>query len=385
MSLLSRAFLITSLTVALSACASGESSSAPVDPPDELGAFAVGHSSFTAIDPARGNRELPVDVWYSVEHADAEGLPRTQYPLAGAVALESEVAVEAAPVSERPNQTLLVFSHGYGAINTQSVELMEALASHGFVVVSPTHTGNAQGSSDDSFDEAAANRVPDVSFLIDEMFARSKTPEDTFFGRLNEQQAGVLGHSFGGMTSVGMAAGWAGAEADPRVRAIAPISAVIDGDLQSDSRPSPNAGFTSEQLGGISVPVLLVGGTEDRNVPIGNNQIAFDETVNAPKVYKVDVVGANHTHFANVCAIGDRLLELGFEQEVWPALGATELLAPYEATCSADVFPIEEATRLQSLYIVAFFKLQLLNERGYDQYLSAEFAETESAIELSIR
>jgi predicted dienelactone hydrolase len=75
-------------------------------------------------------------------------------------------------VSARSAQTLLVFSHGYQGINIQSFELMEALASHGFIVISPEHTGNAQASPTDTFDEAASNRAPDVSYLIDRMFAR---------------------------------------------------------------------------------------------------------------------------------------------------------------------------------------------------------------------
>jgi predicted dienelactone hydrolase len=373
------------LAVALSACATSDPSSPPLDRPDQLGAFAVGHSSFTAMDEARGDRELPVDVWYPVEHGDAEGSPPTRYPLADPIALESEAAVEGARVSPLPNQTLLVFSHGYGGISTQSIDLMETLASHGFVVISPEHTGNAQGSSDDSFDEAAANRVPDVSFLIDTMFARSRDPQDDFFGRLTEQQVGVLGHSFGGMTAIGMAAGWAGAAPDPRVTAIAPISAVIDAELQSDIRSGPNAGFTAEQLAEVAVPVMLIGGTEDINVPIGNNQLAFEQLLNAPKVYKVDVIGATHTHFANVCDIGNLLLDLGIEQDAWPLLGAEGLLEPYRTTCSPEVFPIEEATRLEILYVVSFFKRQLLNEVEYEQYLTPEYADTEAAIDLSVR
>jgi len=130
---------------------------------------------------------------------------------------------------------------------------------------------------------------------------------------------------------------------------------------------------------------MLIGGTEDVNVPIGNNAIAFEELINAPVVYKVDVIGANHTHFANVCSIGNLLLDLGFSQEAWPALGAEDLLEPYEATCSPDVFPIEEATRLQNLYVVAFFKRHLMNQVGYEQYLTTDFAATEPAIDLSVR
>ena len=352
--------------------------------PDELGPFAVGHTSFTAEDPARADRELLIDAWYPVDPADAAGAEGTAYPLAPLIDLESEVAVEGAPVS--PGRwTLVVFSPGYRGIHTQSIELMEALASHGFVVASPEHAGNAQASPDDTFDVAAANRVPDVSFVIDTIFGRATDPPDLFFEHISHGDVGVVGHSFGGMTAIGMAAGWAGADPDPRVAAIAPISAVIDGELQEDDRPSNNAGFSEEQLGSVAVPVILIGGTEDVNVPIENNDLAFEQMTDAPVVYQVDIEGANHTHFANVCAFGDLLIEIGIPQESWPALGAEALLEPYEATCGEDAFPIDEAIRLLNLYVVAFFRHHLSDDATYGEYLTEASAADEPAVSFSTR
>ena len=382
--------LLLSLAIAISACDGGDSEEPlptstpiPVDAPDALGPFDVGHASFTPVDASRDDRSLLVDIWYPVDAGDAEGSPSTVYPLAAGIGLDSEVAVDDAPVSARQNQTLLVFSHGYGGINTQSVELMEALASHGFIVVSPEHTGNAQASLTDDFDVAAANRVPDVSFLIDTMLTRSGDPEDDFFERLDENRVGVLGHSFGGSTAVGVAAGWAGAAPDPRVAAIAPISGGIEADPE---RESPNSGFDAEQLASIGVPVMLVGGTEDTSVPIENNQAAFDQMTGAPKVYKVDVIGATHTHFANICSIGNMLIDdLGIGQDAWPDIGAEALLEPYAEACSPEAFPIEEAHRLQNLYIVSFFRRHLLDEEGYDQFLTTDYADSEPAINFSVR
>ncbi|MEM7137390.1 MAG: hypothetical protein AAF500_12460 [Myxococcota bacterium] len=369
--------------------ACGSSGSSAVDSPSSLGSFGVGYRSFTPVDAARQDRPLLVDVWYPVDPEDAEALsesPRTLYPLLDPIAaLESEVALDDAPVSARAGQTLLVFSHGYGGISKQSIGLMEALASHGFVIASPEHTGNSQFSSEDSFDQAAQNRVPDVTFVIDTMLARSNDPDDPFFDRLDSARVGVIGNSFGAMTAIGAAAGWAGAEPDPRVAAIVPISAVVDGDMQSDLRTGPNAGFTPEQLARIELPVMLIGGTEDIDVPIGNNALAFDQLVNATAVFKVDIIGATHTHFANVCDIAELLIEVGFAPDEWALLGAEELEEPYETTCAPDVFPITEATRLQNLFSVAFFKRYLLGEAGYDEFLGRDYADSEAAITLSIR
>lgn len=382
-----RAPLFAFLAVCLVACSDSSPSMTNqlVDPPDALGSFAVGHASFTVADDARDDRSLLVDVWYPVDDGDAQDSPLTEYLLLDPIGLPSEVAVDGLPVSARAAQTLLIFSHGYQSIHIQSFGLMEDLASHGFIVVSPEHTGNAQASPDDSFDDAAANRVPDVSFLIDAMFARNRDPGDAFYDRIDEEAVGVVGHSFGAMTAIGTAAGWAGADPDSRVTAIVPISAVIDGEMQSDEREGPNAGFTEAQLSSIDVPVMLIGGTEDMNVPIGNNEIAFAQLVNAPRVYKVDVVGATHNHFAAICPIANRLMDFGWGPEVWPMLGAGALIEPYETTCGLDVLPIEEAFRLQSLYVVAFFKRHLLDDSGYERYLTPAFAKTEPAIGFSVK
>ncbi|MGB5698137.1 MAG: hypothetical protein WBM46_20980, partial [Polyangiales bacterium] len=126
----------------------------------------------------------------------------------------------------------------------------------------------------------------------------------------------------------------------------------------------------------------LMGGTEDINVPIENNAIAYAQIVNAPRVLEVDIIGATHNHFAAICKIGDLLIESGFDQDAWPLLGAQDLVEPYETTCGPDVFPIEEASRLINLYSIAFFRRYLLDEAGYDQYFADPFVDTEPAIEV---
>ncbi len=368
-----------------SADADEADSTAEPDAPDALGPYVVGHGASIVVDSARGDRELPIDLWYPVDSLDAEGAQTTAYTLAEIATLESEVSFEDVPVASDRAHPLLVFSHGYQSVNLQSIGLMEALASHGFIVVSPEHTGNSQFSAGDEFDVAAANRVPDISVIIDTMLERADDPDDLLYERIDIAAIGVVGHSFGGMTSFGVAAGWAGADPDPRVAAIAPVSGVIDGDLQEADRDTPNAGFSQTQLESITIPALLLGGTEDTNVPIENNAIAFSQMTNAAVVYKVDVIGANHTHFANVCTFGDLLIELGVGPETWGAIGAGGLTEPYEATCTEDAFPIDEAIRLQNLYVVAFFRLHLSGEAAYEQYLTAEYADTEPAINFSRR
>lgn len=366
----------------LSACSN--TLALPEHTPDALGEMKVGYLTFDAVDSNREDRSLVIDVWYPADAESAQAASAATYPLSAIFGMESEVALEEVAV-HLAALPLLVFSHGYGGINRQSVALMEALASHGFIVAAPEHTGNAQDSFTDTFDVAASNRVPDLSFVIDTMLSRNADSEDIFNNRIDSDLIGALGHSFGGMTVIGSAAGWAGAEADTRVKAIVPMSAVIDREIQEDERESENGGFSPEQLASIRVPTMLVGGTQDISVPIENNAIAFSQITQAPRLYKVDISGANHTHFTNVCDIGDFLIETGFAKENWENMGAADLIAPYEATCSEDAFPMVEFNRLLNTFVVSFFKRELIGDEAYAAYLAAEFASGEPAIDLTIK
>ena len=332
-----------------------------IEAPDQLGSLSVGHTMFTAVDAARDDRSIVLNVWYPVDAADATDGPFTQYPLQAGFNLPSDVAVDDLPVSSNRTRPFLVFSHGFGGINTQSTQLMEALASHGFIVASPEHTGNT--ALDQSDETPAENRVPDVTFVIDTMFARSNTADDLFEGRIDEALVGVLGHSFGGGTAMGSVAGWAGAEADPRVGAIGVIAGRVG-----------EQNFSEEVLGAVTVPVTFLVGTLDPGAR-DNHDYAFPRMTSADAAFKVEVIEANHTHFANVCSIGDLLIELGSTQENWPGLGAEALIEPYNATCTDEVFSIDEAHRLQNLYMVAHFKRYLLGQTEYEAFLTSAYAE----------
>jgi len=357
------------------------------DAPGETGPWAVGHRQLASADTSRsqlqclggsnvgrlctvvsqcpggscslGARSLPLEVWYPVDPAAAFG-PSTAYVLTGPFTLASNLAHEGAAVSTAGIRPLIVFSHGSGGIAIQSVHLMEQLASHGFVVVAPNHTGNT------SFDhppvpieQALLDRVPDVSFVIDHMTTLAATTGDPFYGRIDGLNVGVAGHSVGGFTALAVKSGYQSIPPDARVQAIMPIA------------PSSSA-ITDAELLGVMVPTLFMTGTLDGLLTEEVRAAGLIQS--APFNYRADVIGAIHTHFANICDIADALLSRGITPGFWPGVGAGALVAPYYATCVPPAFPIEKATRLQNLYATAFFRRHLLGQTSYDPFLTTAYA-----------
>ena len=66
-------------------------------------------------------------------------------------------------------------------------------------------------------------------------------------------------------------------------------------------------------------------------------------------------------------------------------MGAAALLQPYNDTCTDDVFPIDEAVRLQNLYAVSFLMRHQVGDERYGWYLTEEFAADEPAVSFESR
>jgi len=339
----------------------------PVADPELPGPFAVGHEIVDVVDPDRDDRTLPTRIWYPVDPENAGG-PPTFYPLLGPLGIVSELSVDGLEPTAKKFRPLVVFSHGSGSQNFQSIALMETLASHGFFVASPDHVGNTLADqvagTQDPFEVIARNRPLDVSAVIDYMIDRSFDPGDPFFFRVSPFQIGVTGHSFGGYTTLAMAAGFQEIAPDPRVRAIVPVSAVT-------------SSFTDEELTSIDVPTLHLGGTLDTVVPIDPQTIRAFELISTFDLdhYRADIIGATHSHFANVCSIAQTLIDAGLPPPTWVSIGAAALIGPFIEACLPRVYPIDEAVRQQNLYSVAFFKRYLSFDLRYQVYLTNMYNE----------
>jgi dienelactone hydrolase len=322
----------------------------------------VGYTRFTITDASRANRELVVDAWYPVDDIDFRAEPAAFYSLLPPFSIASDVAGDNLPVSQQANRKLIVYSHGSNGLPLESFRVMETLASQGFIVVAPAHTGNTLI---DPPGAQRGNRVTDISFVIDEMLGRSATSGDIFEGRISSTDIGVTGQSAGGRTAMGMAVGLADANADPRVTAILPISGAFLGNV------------TEAQFKSLAIPTLLLVGTLDEvvNVEVGRNAFA---TIDNSPTFSVEIIGAGHEHFTIICDIADLLSDNNFTfAQLAAFLPGSEVLEIYfNRTCVPDVFSVDETVRIQTIYSVAFFKTYLESDVSFDDYLTSTYADS---------
>jgi predicted dienelactone hydrolase len=381
------------LGILLSAAFAAAPALAVDDPPETLGPWKVGHRKTTVFEPPHlpSGTWMHFDIWYPVDSEDWVGT-LTSYLLMdllfAQLELDSAAAKDDVDVSSTGNRGLIVFSHGSGSLPVQSVVLTETLASHGFVVVAPRHDGNNIFDNTNPFEETARQRPKDVSYSIDYMLARNADNQDDFSGSINTSAIGVTGHSFGGFTALTMASGYddgvVDIPPDARVKAILPVS------------PAHNL-LDDAELKSVALPTLCMAGTLESFSTLCQRPFALTQTA-APVNYRADVIDATHSHFANICDIGQELLSEGIcpsvddpppcdppttdpdDYTAWESIGAGALVEPFIEACLPPALDIDEVNRLQNLYTVSLFRRHLLGETDYDEYLTLAYAEQEPLV-----
>jgi predicted dienelactone hydrolase len=276
---------------------------------------------------------------------------------------------------------VIVISHGVGSDRTTFTYLATHLASRGFVVAVPEHPGsNAQqlqalltGKANQGVDPSDfINRPLDVKFLLDELERRAQS-DLTFQGKMNLQQVGVIGQSFGGYTALALA----GATLDPQqlqkncqnLKNSWNLSLLLQCEVQKvtissgnlrDERvkaaiainPFISGVFGQAGLSQIKIPVAIVSGSADTVTPPLEEQIQPFTWLTTPDKYLV--ILENATHFST-------LEESGSNGGVWPV-----------------PLPFGPEPALARRYIqglsLAFFESYVNNQQEYRPYLSAAYA-----------
>ena len=328
--------------------------------PSEPGPYAVGRTVVQLQDDSRG-RALTADVWYPVT-AGTTGLPSV-YQFIPGIEFESDTALADVAVSTDGPFPLVIYSHGSGGLRYVASFFTETLASHGFVVVAVDHVGNTAvesiGGSEPPRDEIAYNRVLDVNFLITQMLATSEAPEGQFSGTIDPERIGVSGHSFGGFTALAAVSGYTNPlgtiPADDRI-----IAAV--------GQAPATALSTDEELAAVDVPTLLQSGTRDETVTIEEGTERPWELVAGRPLWRIDIEGAGHQSFTDVCDYQQLLPTI---QGV-PAVLIEAVNEFAEEGCTTELMPIDEAHDLINRTAIAFLLTYVAGVEGYEQFLADE-------------
>jgi predicted dienelactone hydrolase len=328
--------------------AAPETTEAPLAdlPAFEPGPYDVGVQTITI--NADSDRPLTVDVWFPID--DAGDAPLHQYTFLPEIYYESPDAVtaDASQISADGPFPLVVYSHGSGGLRYIAADYTEAIASHGYVVAAPDHTGNTAVELVLGVEPVpganAFNRPNDVIAVIDEMTNPESTETVGFVASVDPEQIAVTGHSAGGYTTYAVTGG---VEAD--LGTIAPDSRV---DAIITLAPA-SGGITDESFASMTVPALVMAGTADDVTPIDPNVTRPWELASSSPHYRADLVDAGHQSFSIACEAQAFLQTIPTEV---PA-ELLEVLDSYaEQGCGEGLMDIDRAKDLTSTFAVSFLE-----------------------------
>ena len=361
-SLFAAAVALAALSVVAVACGSGGTSSRPVtSPPPEIptaasASFGVGFRQLTVKDPT-GARDLAVDVWYPTAKGTT-GTP-ARYALLPTAYIDSKVAITDAPIAAGGALPLIVYAHGSGGQNFIASFLTEAIAANGFVVIAANHTGDTAIdralSTTVTPDRNDLNRPADVTREIDEMLARSAMTGDVFSGRIDAGRIGLVGHSYGGYTVIADVAGHTtslgSVTPDPRIRAVV-------------GQAPYTVRLTPAELAKDTVPTMLISGSKDTTTPTATNAALAFASITGPPVVLVEIAGAAHQTFTDVCTYLDQIPKLPDA----PAFVVSTIQTQAKEGCGSEFIDYARGLDLINDLTIAFLKTYVSGDSGYDAY-----------------
>lgn len=301
------------------------------------GPHSVGMRELTT----RADHPLEITIWYPAINDDAHaGIIRytNEIKLAApinhiAVAYYGGRAIQDAPydLSLGP-YPLVILSPGFSFGASSYAWLAEHLASYGFVVVSPEHREHLD--PENELWQATIQRPQDILALLSYVDAQV-APGGAFTGLIETDRTAVVGHSYGGYTSLAAA----GARIDTRafkehcaavVEAKEPGAWLCDVLLPHLADMADTAGFDSipealwpawadprvdaivplagdafffgqAGLSVINVPVMAIGGTADQDAPYLWGTYPAYEYVSSSKKVRIALDNAEHMIFTGPC------------------------------------------------------------------------------------
>jgi dienelactone hydrolase len=338
--------------------------------PEPTGPYPVGTSILYFKDSARTEdaapaggsaRELLVQLWYPAqpslnrfaryrEPQETNAFSSYQSVILTNSRRDAPIAITGAPFP------VIIFNHAWRGRRTNDTFLIEELASHGYIVASIDHTYNASqvafpdgrvvhgvaSNEIDAPDTSTTERVraiwdkelvkwvADQRFVLDRLAQMNRSAGSPWFGRLDTNNAGALGHSFGGASATAVCA------ADPRIHA----SVNMDGWF-----------FGAIRARGPNQPLLVIiattaqgGETSDPNAKVGAALDAADLVDVKTSLrnfggYLLSVKGAEHEDFTD-----------------------QPLISPLRMLSHRGALPASRIQEITRTYVLAFFDMTLRGE-----------------------
>ena len=351
--------------------------------PDELfefGPYEVGYREFpiTYSAAASGDdRELLLRVWYPA--VPDSGADPASYALSNGtinIDLAAGIALDAPPVNEAGELPFAVYSHGNGGEGLLAYPYGELMASHGWIVVGPNHTGNTAFDfleTPDPGTRSALDRPNDITAVIDEFEAGLS--DDELAGKADTSGVFVFGHSFGGyttFTSGGADVDFDSANAGCEGSMSANCEVLGDPDVEAAYRAgfgdprivalAPQApaliSIAEGELADLGIPTMLMTGRLDQTTPQETSAEPAWAGVDDPDDLWVEMPLGAHYSFITICYDLDP--------------GILALFAPDagEDGCGPQFIDAEEAVSVLSAYVLAFGRRHVLGETEWDAVLT---------------
>ncbi|GAX41005.1 hypothetical protein NIES4075_19730 [Tolypothrix sp. NIES-4075] len=294
------------------------------------------------------------------------------------------------PLSPPTSFPLIVISHGVASDRFAFAYLAQHLASYGFAVAALEHPGsNAQrfqryfaGLAGPPEPAELINRPLDVKFVLNEL-QRLEKSDPRMQGKLNFQQVGAFGHSYGGYTVFTLAGakinfGQIRQDCNPnkslnlsvflqcRANELTPGNYSLKDDRIKavfTVNPFVSSIFGESEVRQIKLPFMVVSGSQDIVTPAVPEQIRPFTWLGSKNKYLAVI--ENATHFT-------ALAESTEDNGVLPVPPA--FLGP----------PSKDAHSYLNALSVAFFETYLLNRPEYQVYLQPAYAKYISKAPLNL-
>jgi predicted dienelactone hydrolase len=382
-----------SFLLLLAACGDGASVSRDASTPDAeiplaspadraallaAGPYVVGYRTQVVTYRPAGletDRTLSVELWYPAEAGTGQD---TVYRIGDALAVPRAGPRTGAELLAQGRFPTIIYSHGSSGLGLAAFSYGEYLASWGFVVAAPDHTGNTTLDSTNPLALDYLVRPQDLSATLDSVLSSS-----LLAGRTSGDVA-AIGHSFGGYTVLSLL----GARVDT---ALIPSWGV--GNVTCDELPEPGscelladpaasaklaAGFGDPrfeavvaqtpvarvfapgELAATERPVMLVTARQDATLLWAFHGAPIWDRLDGGDDVWVDLEKGGHYSVIAICEL------------VAPGLLDASGLGVTTDGCGPGFTPIAEIVPVVMAYAHAYVRLHALGETRWRAVLAAE-------------